>query len=356
MWPKGGVYILAIYIQVRDSAFCWSFLAGPGFIGLFDAAEFWLVTRTLVGFHLLPSMRISHSMPFIPRPIKKRYPKKSKITVPIQANEIRRKQLLAKLSKLKQERAQPQRSQEQVVSELVTDTSELVDTVDAWVDVEMGQEPELMQSPTQPWIRMLVYPDLPKNTVRVMAAGTRRSTPIHSEFAIATVQYRSQEENRCWTLARATPPGPRWHFVFHRHAFPRKINSRFWRWRHSPVIHIPSIYVPELGLHPLRPWAHQRKAIPPGKKITQGKKRLTWYELPFGGHSMSLSLPPFPPTVTNTACVQTTHQSNQTTGTQSKISSLLSQGFFRYIRRNVRERERQRRSSPQAAEEVGRRG
>ena len=43
---------------------------------------------------------------------------------------------------------------------------------------------------------------------------------------------------------------------------------------------------------------------------------------------MSLSLPPFPPTVTNTACVQTTHQSNQTTGTQSKISSLLSQGFF----------------------------
>ena len=74
--------------------------------------------------------------------------KKSKITVPIQTNEIKRKQLLAKLSKLKQERAQ--RSQGQVISDLVTDTSEPVDIADGWVDAEMGQEPEPVQSPTQP--------------------------------------------------------------------------------------------------------------------------------------------------------------------------------------------------------------
>ena len=102
---------------------------------LFDLAEICGVIHVVSFTSTSVSMRIvPPSKPFIPSPIKKRDPKKSKITVPIKTNEIKRKQLLAELSRLKQKRSKPADSAEG-----------LIDTAESWVDIEMGQEPKPIQ-------------------------------------------------------------------------------------------------------------------------------------------------------------------------------------------------------------------
>ena len=95
-------------------------------------------------------MRIPQSKPFIPSPVKKRDPRKTKVTVAIKTNEVKLKKLHAELLKLTEQRAR--RSEPQIISELGTDLCEIVDTSEDWMDVEIGQEPASTQLETQPTV------------------------------------------------------------------------------------------------------------------------------------------------------------------------------------------------------------
>lgn len=83
-------------------------------------------------------MRLPRSQPFIPSPVKRRDPRKTKITVEIKTNQIKSKKLRAELLKLTEQRAQrrAQQSKPQVIDETIH-----IDTAEGWIDVDMEQEP-----------------------------------------------------------------------------------------------------------------------------------------------------------------------------------------------------------------------